>query len=107
MYAIRTNPVLQNPTMKLLLVNPNTSSAMTAGIAQAARDVAAAGTQIVAVNPSFGPLSIEGQYDDARGGADKHVRRAPQRKGPHHRVPGDVKHSMRSPGCKRCRVRRR
>lgn len=51
--------------MKLLIVNPNTSSAMTAGIAQAARDVAAAGTQIVAVNPSFGPLSIEGQYDEA------------------------------------------
>ena len=51
--------------MKLLIVNPNTSSAMTDGIAQAAREVAAAGTQIVAVNPSFGPLSIEGQYDEA------------------------------------------
>lgn len=65
LYAIRTNPVLQNPIMKLLLLNPNTSAAMTAGIAQAGREVAAPGTQIWAVNPSFGPLSIEGQYDEA------------------------------------------
>lgn len=51
--------------MKLLIINPNTSSAMTDGIAQAARDVAAPGTHVVAVNPSFGPLSIEGFYDEA------------------------------------------
>jgi allantoin racemase len=52
-------------SMQLLLVNPNTSAAMTEGIAAAAREVAAAGTTVHAVQPSFGPLSIEGQYDEA------------------------------------------
>lgn len=51
--------------MRLLVVNPNTSAAMTAGIAQAARTAAAAGTQVLAVQPSFGPLSIEGHFDEA------------------------------------------
>ncbi|MCU0928871.1 MAG: aspartate/glutamate racemase family protein [Burkholderiaceae bacterium] len=51
--------------MKILLVNPNTSAPMTASIAAAAREVAAAGTEIVPVQPSFGPLSIEGHYDEA------------------------------------------
>lgn len=51
--------------MKILLVNPNTSTPMTAAIAAAARDVAAGGTEIVPVQPSFGPLSIEGHYDEA------------------------------------------
>ena len=55
--------------MKLLLVNPNTSAEMTAGIALAAREVAAVSTQVVAVNPSFGPLSIEGHYDEAMAAA--------------------------------------
>jgi allantoin racemase len=51
--------------MKLLVINPNTSEGMTAGIARSARAVAAAGTQIIAVHPTFGPLSIEGHYDEA------------------------------------------
>jgi allantoin racemase len=51
--------------MRLLIVNPNTSTAMTAGIAEAARAAAAPGTQIVAVQPSFGPRSIEGYFDEA------------------------------------------
>ncbi|MCU0968595.1 MAG: aspartate/glutamate racemase family protein [Rubrivivax sp.] len=51
--------------MKLLIVNPNTSAAMTAGIAEAARAVAAPGTDIVATQPSFGPASIEGHFDEA------------------------------------------
>jgi allantoin racemase len=51
--------------MKLLLINPNTSSPMTHAIAQGAQAVAASGTEIVAVQPSFGPLSIEGHYDEA------------------------------------------
>ena len=55
--------------MNLLLVNPNTSTAMTAGIAAAARAVAAPGTQILARQPSFGPASIEGHFDDAFGAA--------------------------------------
>ncbi len=51
--------------MKLLLVNPNTSTAMTALIAAAARAAASVGTEIVATQPSFGPLSIEGHFDEA------------------------------------------
>ncbi|WP_348753141.1 aspartate/glutamate racemase family protein [uncultured Aquincola sp.] len=51
--------------MKLLVVNPNTSAAMTAQIAAAARAVAAPGTTIVATQPDFGAASIEGHYDDA------------------------------------------
>lgn len=51
--------------MNLLLINPNTSTAMTEGIARAAAAVAAPGTRLHAVQPSFGPLSIEGHYDEA------------------------------------------
>lgn len=51
--------------MRLLLVNPNTSAPMTAGIAAAARAVAAPGTEIVAVQPGFGPRSIEGHFEEA------------------------------------------
>ena len=51
--------------MRILLVNPNTTASMTAKLAAAARRVAAVGTEIVAVNPSYGPASIEGYYDDA------------------------------------------
>lgn len=55
--------------MKLLLVNPNTSAAMTEGMAGAARAVAASGTVVVGRQPSFGPASIEGFYDDVFGAA--------------------------------------
>ena len=51
--------------MKLLLINPNTTQAMTDAIAEAARAVASSGTEIVAVQPSFGPVSIESHYDEA------------------------------------------
>jgi allantoin racemase len=51
--------------MKLLVVNPNTSASMTARIGAAARAAAAAGTEIVAVNPESGPASIEGYFDEA------------------------------------------
>jgi allantoin racemase len=51
--------------MKLLVVNPNTSAGMTARIGQAARAAAAAGAEVVAVNPSSGPASIEGYFDEA------------------------------------------
>ena len=44
--------------MKLLVVNPNTSASMTAR-------AAAAGTEIVAVNPESDPASIEGYFDEA------------------------------------------
>jgi allantoin racemase len=50
---------------KILIVNPNTTASMTATIAEAARTVAASGTEIVAVTSSMGPASIEGFYDEA------------------------------------------
>lgn len=51
--------------MRILVVNPNTTAAMTEKIGQAARAVAAAETEIIAVNPPDGPVSIEGYYDEA------------------------------------------
>ena len=50
--------------MKLLLVNPNTTSSMTDKAGEAARMVVASGTEIIAVNPEYGPISIEGYYDE-------------------------------------------
>ena len=44
--------------MQLLLINPNTSLAMTEGIAAAARDVAAAGTVVRAVQPVAPLVSV-------------------------------------------------
>jgi allantoin racemase len=55
--------------MRLLLVNPNTSTVMTDGMAAQARAVAAVGTTIEGRQPSFGPASIEGHFDDAFGAA--------------------------------------
>lgn len=50
---------------KLLVLNPNTTAAMTRSIAIAAGAVAERGTTIVARNPEAGPASIEGPYDQA------------------------------------------
>jgi allantoin racemase len=62
--------------MKIRVINPNTSSAMTAKIALAAQAVAAPGTVINAVQPSFGAPSIEGHHDDvwAAAGVAEQVR---------------------------------
>lgn len=51
--------------MRILVVNPNTTAEMTNAIGTAARAAAHADTQIIAVNPSDGPVSIEGYYDEA------------------------------------------
>lgn len=51
--------------MKIQVINPNTTVSMTALIGRAARAVAAPGTEIVAVQPSFGAPAIEGHHDDA------------------------------------------
>ena len=51
--------------MRILIVNPNTSVAMTEAIGRAGRRAASAGTEIIAVNPVDGPVSIEGYYDEA------------------------------------------
>jgi allantoin racemase len=51
--------------MRILVVNPNTTAAMTEKIGAAARAVAAPGTELIVVNPADGPVSIEGYYDEA------------------------------------------
>jgi allantoin racemase len=51
--------------MRILLVNPNTTASMTATAADAARRVAAAGTEILPRTSQMGPESIEGYYDEA------------------------------------------
>jgi allantoin racemase len=51
--------------LRIFVVNPNTTASMTESIGRAARAVAAAGTEIIAVNPPDGPVSIEGYYDEA------------------------------------------
>ena len=51
--------------MHILVVNPNTTVAMTETIGRAARAAATPGTEIVAVNPPDGPASIEDYYDEA------------------------------------------
>ncbi len=51
--------------MRILIVNPNTTSSMTEKAATAARLVAATGTEIIAATSRMGPVSIEGHYDGA------------------------------------------
>jgi allantoin racemase len=51
--------------MQILVINPNTTASMTAQITAAARSVAAPGTTVIGANPSMGPASIEGYYDEA------------------------------------------
>ncbi len=51
--------------MRIRIVNPNTTVAMTAKIAVAARAVAAPGTVIDAATSQSGPASIEGYFDGA------------------------------------------
>lgn len=51
--------------MRILVINPNTTASMTAKVAETAKSVAAAGTEIIAVQPEMGPVSIEGFYDEA------------------------------------------
>jgi allantoin racemase len=51
--------------MRCLVVNPNTTASMTRKIGAAAIRAASPGTEIVALNPGAGPVSIEGYYDEA------------------------------------------
>ncbi|WP_431819745.1 aspartate/glutamate racemase family protein [Burkholderia sp. F1] len=51
--------------MKIKLINPNTTWRMTDAMGRCAREVAGAGTAVVAVSPPLGPPSIEGYYDEA------------------------------------------
>ena len=62
--------------MKIIVINPNTSVAMTQAIGRSARAVAEPGTVIEAVQPGFGAASIEGHHDDvwAAAGVTEQVR---------------------------------
>jgi allantoin racemase len=51
--------------MKILVINANTTASMTEKMAVAARQVARPGSEILAVTPADGPVSIEGYYDGA------------------------------------------
>src|SRR6185437_3848332 len=51
--------------MRIKLINPNTTWRMTEAMGRCAREVAAPGTEVIAVNPTMGPPSIEGYYDEA------------------------------------------
>ncbi len=52
-------------SVRIQVINPNTSPAMTETIGAAARAVAAPGTEILAVCPRAGVPSIEGHFDEA------------------------------------------
>ena len=51
--------------MRILVINPNTTQAMTDEIGHAARAVAAPTTEIDCTSPTGGPRSIEGFADEA------------------------------------------
>ncbi|MCM2533315.1 aspartate/glutamate racemase family protein [Neobacillus pocheonensis] len=50
--------------MKIKVINPNTTLEMTKGIEHAAKSTARPDTQILAVSPKMGPVSIESFYDE-------------------------------------------
>lgn len=51
--------------MLIKIINPNTTWSMTDKIGACARAVARPGTDILAVSPAMGPVSIESHYDEA------------------------------------------
>ena len=50
--------------MRICVVNPNTTHSMTMKIGAAAKGAASPDVEISAVNPDFGPASIEGYFDE-------------------------------------------
>lgn len=52
-------------TMRIGVVNPNTTVAMTDVAAAAARSVVAPGTEVEGITATMGPVSIESHYDEA------------------------------------------
>lgn len=50
-------------TMRILVINPNTTASMTRKIGEAAQSVAAPDVEIIARNPATGPASIQGPED--------------------------------------------
>lgn len=50
---------------RLAVINPNLSSGFTKKIGAQAQKIVGGATQVLALNPAFGPDSIEGYYDEA------------------------------------------
>ena len=50
---------------KIAVINPNMSSGFTNKVGDQAKKIVAPSTNIIALNPQFGPDSIEGYYDEA------------------------------------------
>ena len=50
--------------MRILVINPNTTQAMTDDIGMMARKYARPDTEIVAISPRYGPRSIEGHFEE-------------------------------------------
>ncbi|MCC4248060.1 aspartate/glutamate racemase family protein [Microbacterium testaceum] len=68
--------------MRILLINPNTSRAMTAKIADAAREAAGPDVEIVAVCPEDGAAAIESHVDEVTAAASVVELVAADRDGP-------------------------
>jgi allantoin racemase len=51
--------------MHIHVINPNTTRSMTLKIGAAGKAAASPGVEVTAVNPDFGPASIEGYFDEA------------------------------------------
>lgn len=66
--------------MRILVINPNTSVAMTRSIANELQRVKRPDCQVDVVNPELGPEAIESAYDESRAVPEmlKLVRRAPE-----------------------------
>ena len=50
---------------KICVINPNTSTSMTNNIDKVAKSFVSKDTEVLSINPKFGPESIEGYYDEA------------------------------------------
>ncbi|MBX2832224.1 MAG: aspartate/glutamate racemase family protein [Rhodospirillales bacterium] len=50
---------------KIAVINPNMSAGFTKKVGDQAKKIVAPNTDIIALNPQFGPDSIEGYYDEA------------------------------------------
>ena len=50
--------------MKILVINPNTTQAMTDAIGDMARKYAHSNTEITVISPGYGPRSIEGHFEE-------------------------------------------
>ncbi len=55
--------------MRILFINPNTSESFTRGIEVSLAEYKAADTEVVALNPTTGPATIEGIYEEMLGAA--------------------------------------